>query len=251
MLALASMQNAGYLVLPIGAAIYPDQFDEFALYVSLFILGFNPILWSVGKLLATDRRREGIDWRGLLNPPLVSCLSAIFLVLSGIAAWIPDSVLETVRLMGDGAVPTATVVLGAMLGGMKLSLRPHLWDATRVVLVKFCLLPALTVMLLAASSLAAGNPLMARFLVLEAGSRGRVRPRRRPHPPGPRLWRRRAESRQCHARQLPRLHSRPADLALPVGAHRGLKQARRSACGERAGRGRLGSPDRADTAIVG
>ena len=39
------------LVLPVGLAIFPEQFDRFALYCFLFILGFNAVLWSVGKAL--------------------------------------------------------------------------------------------------------------------------------------------------------------------------------------------------------
>lgn len=170
MLAVASMQNAGYLVLPIGAALYPGQFDEFALYVSLFIAGFNPVLWSVGKLLATNQPGKVSDLRGLLNPPLVACLSSLALVLTGLSRLIPTPVLETVELVGDGAVPVATVVLGAMLGGMSLRLRPHLWDAVRAMAVKYGLLPALTVAALSVTDLGAGNPLLARFLVLEAAS---------------------------------------------------------------------------------
>ena len=170
MLAVASMQNAGYLILPIGAALYPDQFDEFALYVSLFIVGFNPILWSVGKFLATNGAPRQADWRGLLNPPLVACLSAIALVLTGVSRLIPTPVLETVELVGQGAVPVATVVLGAMLGGMTLRLRPHLWDAARAMTVKYGLLPALTVAVLSFTEIGTTNPLLARFLVLQAAS---------------------------------------------------------------------------------
>jgi len=170
MLAVASMQNAGYLVLPIGIALYPTQFDEFALYVSLFIAGFNPILWSVGKFLATNGAPRPADWRGLLNPPLVACVSSIVLVLTGLNRLIPTPVLETVELVGQGAVPVATVVLGAMLGGMNLRLRAHLWDAVRAMTVKYGLLPALTVAVLATTEIGTTNPLLARFLVLQAAS---------------------------------------------------------------------------------
>ncbi len=170
MLAVASMQNAGYLVLPIGLALYPDQFDEFALYVSLFILGFNPVLWSVGNWLSTDGAVRSWDWRGVFNPPLVACLSAVVLALSGAGWWLPRPILDTTELIGQGAVPVATVVLGAMLGGMNLRLRPHLWDAARVLLVKFGLLPAATVAVLLATRLGADQPMLARFLVLESAA---------------------------------------------------------------------------------
>ena len=170
MLAVASMQNAGYLVLSIGAALYPDRFDEFALYVSLFIAGFNPVLWSIGKFLATNGAPRKPDWRGILNPPLVACLSSLALVLTGASRLIPKPVLETVELIGEGAVPVATIVLGAMLGGMSIRLRPHLWDAARALTVKYGLLPGLTVALLSMTDIGATNPLLARFLVLQSAS---------------------------------------------------------------------------------
>jgi predicted permease len=170
MLAVASMQNAGYLVLPIVLALEPARFDELAMYVALFILGFNPVLWGVGTWLVSDRSSRSSGWRGLFNPPLVSCLAAVVLAVSGLGRAVPEPVLETVALVGQGAVPIATVVLGATLGGMRLHLRPHLWDAARVLLVKYGLLPAVTVWLLLATGIAAGSPLLARFLVLEAAA---------------------------------------------------------------------------------
>lgn len=169
MLAIASMQNAGYLVLPVGLALYPDQFDRFALYCFLFILGFNAVLWSVGKKLVTDSG-DSNGWRGLVTPPLVANLAAVGLALTDLRRAIPPVLLDAVDLVGQAAVPVATVVLGAVLGGVSFRLRPHLWDATRVLVVKLMLLPFLTVLAVRAVGLAAVDPLLARFLVLEAAA---------------------------------------------------------------------------------
>lgn len=169
MLALASMQNAGYLVLPVGLAVYPDQFEGFALYCFLFILGFNGILWSLGKRLVTDGR-NGNGWRGLVTPPLVANLAALTLALTGLRRVLPAIAVEAVSLVGDAAVPVATVVLGAVLGGVSFRLRPFLWDAARVLTVKLGILPLLTVLVVRAVGLAAVDPLLARFLVLEAAA---------------------------------------------------------------------------------
>lgn len=170
MLAVAAMQNSGYLVLPVGLALFPDQFDEFALYTFLFITGFNPMLWSIGKFLATDDTRRRGGWLGLLNPPLVACLVSIVTALLGLSRWIPVPVSEAVEMVGQGAVPVATVVLGAMLGGMPIRLRPHLWDTVRVLAIKFVVIPFLTVAALAAAGIGASNPLLAQFLVLQAAA---------------------------------------------------------------------------------
>lgn len=170
MLAVAAMQNSGYLVLPVGLALFPNRFDEFALYTFLFIAGFNPMLWSIGKFLATDDSRRRGGWLGLLNPPLVACLVSILTALLGLSRWIPVPVSEAVEMVGQGAVPVATVVLGAMLGGMPIRLRPHLWDTARVLAIKFVAIPLLTVAALAAAGIGVSNPLLAQFLVLQAAA---------------------------------------------------------------------------------
>ncbi|MEE4272011.1 MAG: AEC family transporter [Thermoanaerobaculales bacterium] len=170
MLAVAAMQNSGYLVLPVGLALFPNRFDEFALYTFLFITGFNPMLWSVGKVLATDDASRRGGWLGALNPPLVACLISISTALLGLGRWIPAPVSQAIEMVGQGAVPVATVVLGAMLGGMPVRWRPHLWDAARVLLVKFVLIPALTVGALLAAGIGGSNPLLAQFLVLQAAA---------------------------------------------------------------------------------
>lgn len=170
LLAVASMQNSGYLVLPVGFALYPDRFDEFALYTFLFILGFNPVLWSVGKFLATDdgNRRKG--WLGVVNPPLVACVTAILTALTGLSRFIPAPAAEAISMVGDGAVPVATVVLGAMLGGMPIRLRPHLRDAARVLAVKYAVIPVLTIAVLKSAGVGSSNPLLAQLLVLQSAA---------------------------------------------------------------------------------
>jgi len=169
LLPLASMQNAGYLILPVGLALEPDRFETFALYCFLFILGFNPWLWSVGKHLVTSGGDDR-GWRGLVTPPLVATLSAIAVVLTGAAELVPGVVLDAVGLVGDATVPVATVVLGAVLGGVRLQLGDHVADSVRVLGVKFVLLPAVTVVALLALDVHAFDPLLARFLVLEAAA---------------------------------------------------------------------------------
>jgi len=180
LLPLASMQNAGYLVLPVGLSLYPAQFDRFALYCFLFILGFNPVLWSLGKMLSTGsggsaadepaamRRRAG--WRGMVTPPLVANLAAIAVVLTGAVSLIPPPAARAVELIGSAAVPVATFILGAVLGSIPLELGRSLGDAARVVTVKLLVLPALVVTVLVWLPAGLIDPLLARFLVIEAAA---------------------------------------------------------------------------------
>jgi len=170
MLPLAGMQNAGYLVLPIGLALFPDQFDTFALYVFLFILGYNPVLWSLGKLLVSGDGGARPGWRNFVNPPFVANLVAIAFALSGVGKILPEPVLRAIELLGTAAVPVATLVLGAVLGSIDVRLRDHLADTARALGVKLMLLPAVTVLLLHLTGLHVANPLLAEFFVIEAAS---------------------------------------------------------------------------------
>lgn len=168
MLVLASMQNAGYLVLPVGLALFPGEFDLFSLYCFLFILGNSLMLWSVGKLLAT-RGRPGVPiWRAVLTPPLVANVAAIVLALSGGKALVPDVLGRGAHLLGTAAVPVATFILGAVLGSIPFRPRAILPDAARVVLVKLVLLPLLTAAILAWLGLGRTHSLLASFFLIQA-----------------------------------------------------------------------------------
>jgi predicted permease len=170
MLPVAGMQNAGYLVLPIGVALYPDRFDIFAVYVFLFILGFNPVLWSFGKLLVTGNSGKPPKVRDLLTPPLLANIVGIGAATAGVGRFLPAPVFDAIDLVGSAAVPVATVVLGSVLGGISVRFRSHLGDAVRAIAVKFVLLPMIVVVSLQAVRLHATNPLLAEFFVIQAAS---------------------------------------------------------------------------------
>jgi len=149
---LAGWQNAGYVPIPIIAALYagaPATRDRMLVYCFLFILGFSPTMWSLGPLnLARASRREGerLDWRKMITPPFVANLSGIALCLLGLPQRLPRPTLEMLlrplEMVGDACIPIIMVLLGAMLA------RPHgaVRIGARFVLgligVKLILMPA-------------------------------------------------------------------------------------------------------------
>ncbi len=170
-IAISSMQNAGYLVLPIGQVLYPDHFGEFALFSFLFILGYNPILWTIGKYLATstDDKIE-FSYKTLITPPAVANISSLILVLLGWQNIFPKSVVSSVDLLGQAAVPIATFILGATLGSVSLRKFPHIFDILRVVSVKYVLLPLATIFILNFFNIGETHPLLADFFVIQASA---------------------------------------------------------------------------------
>jgi predicted permease len=108
--------------------------------------------------------------RDLVTPPLVANLVGVGAALSGAGRVLPAPVLNAIDLVGTAAVPVATVVLGAVLGGISVRFRSHLGDAARAMAVKFLVLPLIVVSVLHALRLHAANPLLAEFFVIEAAS---------------------------------------------------------------------------------
>jgi len=170
LLPLGSMQNAGYLVLPLGQLLYHNQFDEFSLYVFLFILGFNPVLWSVGKILTSSNHEieKQISWKDYISPPLILTLLSIFLVLSNLHVYVPKTFVQASGLLGAAAVPVATFVLGATLGTVKIKAVFSFYEMWASLVTKFFILPLITLSFILITNLHLTNPLMADFFIIES-----------------------------------------------------------------------------------
>src|SRR4030043_462651 len=110
-LPLASMPNAAYLVLPIGEFLYPDQFEQFAVYCFLVVLGLNPVFWTVGLYLVTGRKRSDFQWKQLLTPPFILNIISILIVLSSVHIFIPVIISDSIDMLGKAPVPSATFLL--------------------------------------------------------------------------------------------------------------------------------------------
>ena len=171
MIAVSSMQNAGYLVLPIGQIVYPERFTEFALITFLFILGYNPLLWTLGKYFATSKEEKvKLKYTDLITPPAVANILSLIIALLGIQHIFPAFFIDSVSMIGEAAVPVATFVLGATLGTVTLKKFPRLWNTIRVVFVKYILLPVATIGILLWFNVADTHPLLADFFIIQAAA---------------------------------------------------------------------------------
>ncbi len=174
MLAPAAIQNAGYLILPLGQMLYPEQFDEFAMYTFLLILGFNPMLWSVGKFLISADRHEKVSIKRMLTPPFVASVGTLTIVLLGLHRMPPPGLLNAVvtpiEMLGSATPPVSMFVLGAMLATASWDFRAYWKDAYRILIVKFIFLPMVMIGVLYCLKIHDSHPLLAAMLVMQAAS---------------------------------------------------------------------------------
>lgn len=170
-LPVASFQNAGYLVLPVGQILYPDQFDQFALYTFLFILGFNPSLWSFAKIMITKTdKAEKFKFQDVITPPLIANIIALLFVFTDTHKYLPAIIIDPIDLMGSATVPMATFVLGATLGTISFKIWPSAGDIFKTVFVKFLIIPATAALILWYYNIAEKSPILADFIIIEASA---------------------------------------------------------------------------------
>ncbi|MFA5291979.1 MAG: AEC family transporter [Phycisphaerae bacterium] len=166
----AALQNAGYLILPLGKILYPDHFDEFAMYCFLYILGISPLLWSLGKYLVSSQPDEKPTIQGLFTPPFVANIAAIAIVLLKLKFLIPSAALNAADLLGTAAVPIATFILGAVLGSISFSIKSYVTDTMKVLIIRLILIPIVTIVILLLTGLYKNYPLLCNLLVLQSSS---------------------------------------------------------------------------------
>jgi malate permease and related proteins len=167
---LASMQNAVYLVLPIGLFMYPDQFDQFATYNFLFLIGFTVVVWSLGKVLITGASFKTIKYKDFVTPPMLASVGTLLIVLLGLHRFVPDMVMDAVDLVGDATIPVSNLVLGATLGGISFKVLPKAADVIKLTAIKYLLLPLTVVIVLHSIGLKETQPLLADMLVIESAA---------------------------------------------------------------------------------
>ncbi len=172
MLPLSSMQNAAYLVLPIVQILYPEDFPTYTLYIFLYILGVTPLMWSIGKVLITSssEKDKPFNIKDLLTPPLIANLLSIIIVLASLRNFVPKAIIDSSELLGKGAVPVATFILGATLGSISFKKIPPVIDILRVNMVKFMLIPAISVFLLYYFKIYQTNPVLANLIVIQSAA---------------------------------------------------------------------------------
>ncbi len=167
---LASIQNAVYIVLPIGQILFTDQFDLFALYCFLLILGLNPIMWSIGKVMISGKKEARIHWKDFITPPLVAIIFSVIAVLTKLSLLIPKPVIASIDLLGQGTVPLAVFILGATIGSISLKDMPSLKDTLIVAIVKFILVPATVFAILFYGKIYLTMPLFCSLMMVQAAA---------------------------------------------------------------------------------
>ena len=120
-LSLVTFQNSGYLPLALVAALLPkDKSDPMFIYIFLFLLGFNLVMWSAGVYMLTFSRAKKFELGSLFSPPVIATIFSLAFIFFGLNQFVPPVALKPLRMVGDCTLPLAMFVVGGNLAQIRL-----------------------------------------------------------------------------------------------------------------------------------
>ena len=142
-LSLIAFQNAGYFPLALAAALLsPKQAQVMFIYIFLFLLGFNLVVWSLGVHFLSCQPKKRFELGSFFSPPVLATAITLVLVGLGVNKFIPEIILRPLRLLGDSTLPLAMLVVGGSLGLIQIR-RIQLKPVALLILAKLLILPFL------------------------------------------------------------------------------------------------------------
>ncbi|RJP27634.1 MAG: hypothetical protein C4533_07365 [Candidatus Omnitrophota bacterium] len=161
-ISLIGFQNSGYLPLALVAAILSEnQLNTMFIYLFLFLLGFNLLMWSVGVYLINLTSSKRFDFASLFSPPVLATIISLVLVAAGLNKAMPEMLLKPLNMVGECTLPLAMFVVGGNLAQIKLH-KVSKRAVFLVTLLKLVIMPALGLWLLISFNV----PKVAALLVL-------------------------------------------------------------------------------------
>ena len=108
--------NTGFMGIPVVGAIFGGSA---AFYAALLNIPFNLLAYTLGiALLNSSGKKTKIQWKLLINPPMIASFLAVILVC--VRVTLPTPLTRSIAYLGDMVVPCSMIIIGASLGQQKL-----------------------------------------------------------------------------------------------------------------------------------
>jgi predicted permease len=160
--ASSGFANAMYLPIPLVAAIC-SIFPEFSgnpelkavgmAYVSMFIIIFSPMMWTLGFNILGEKPHSSIKLSDIITPPVCGIIAGFAVANLPFAknAFCGDSgflhpVFTACVSLGNAVVPCAMIVLGGSFAFSPMAKHVDRKSVLAVILVKLIILPLLAIL---------------------------------------------------------------------------------------------------------
>lgn len=140
--ALTMFGNVGFIGIPIIAALYPEQG---MLYIALYTIIDQFLLWTVGVQLTSPLRKDGptlmSNLRSMVNPASVGVILGVVGILLGVH--LPSMIDTPLTKVGASASPLALIYLGGLFCYCDIPRFARKAEFYVLALIKMILLPLL------------------------------------------------------------------------------------------------------------
>ncbi|MBU2540651.1 MAG: AEC family transporter [Candidatus Omnitrophica bacterium] len=161
-----TFSNAGYLPLVLIATLFDKEIaSRLFIYLFLFLLGFNLLVWSFGVTLLAGDREEKNTFKNMFSPPVIAILLGLMVVFFKISSFIPSFLMKAFESLGSCTLPLALIVVGGNLALINMQSIFKNRQLQVIVFIKLILLPFLAIFILLFFDI---NPLIKFLLLLEA-----------------------------------------------------------------------------------
>lgn len=134
----STLGNVGFLGLPVVTTIFKDQ-PIVACYSCAYVFSMNLLVFTVGRALITNDKKQASIKSAILNPTTISILIALPLLLFQVKA--PTALAAPLGVLSKATTPVCMFVLGFRLASVKnlkdLFKRPFVYLSCFLKLVVF------------------------------------------------------------------------------------------------------------------
>ncbi len=143
-ISLVTFQNGGYLPLILVVLLLPPgRKEQMLIYIFLFLLGFNTIMWSLGIFYLTQEKDSKLKLSSIFSPPVIAIIGALLVIAVGLNRVIPNFLISSFNIIGNCALPLAIMTVGANLALIDKSGKNNFRNISQVVLAKLVFIPLL------------------------------------------------------------------------------------------------------------
>ncbi|MTI65543.1 MAG: AEC family transporter [Firmicutes bacterium] len=113
---LLMFSNVGFMGYPITEVVF-GKIGVF--YAAIFNIWFNILIWTLGVLLLNPKKKNNLNFKSLLNPGTISLFIGFFLFIFSLK--LPKPLFMALDSLGKATTPLAMMVVGSLLGDVKIS----------------------------------------------------------------------------------------------------------------------------------
>ena len=134
----AGCQNFGFTAVPVLEILWGAGACAM---VFVHNIGVEAAIWSVGVMIMSGDR--GLQWRKLLNGPMIAVLIGLLLVLFHVDSFVTGPIRTVISKLGIGAFPIAIMITGATMVNLSTEEKPSAKIIAASLAIRIALSPAL------------------------------------------------------------------------------------------------------------